>query len=82
VRQRFGTNLAVAVTGIAGPQADGTSKPVGLTYVAVASDRNTSSRELRFTGDRLANRSQAAHEALAMLVAEARTLRQEKRRSA
>jgi CDP-diacylglycerol---glycerol-3-phosphate 3-phosphatidyltransferase len=82
VRQRFGTNLAVAVTGIAGPQADGTSKPVGLTYIAVASERNTSSRELRLTGDRLSNRRQAASEALAMLIAEARSMRQEKRRSA
>jgi len=71
VRARFGASLAVAVTGIAGPQADGTVKPVGLTYIAVASDRGASAREFRFAGDRIANRRQAAAEALQMLIAEA-----------
>jgi CDP-diacylglycerol--glycerol-3-phosphate 3-phosphatidyltransferase len=71
-RTRFGTNLAVAVTGIAGPTSDGTSKPVGLTYVAVASEGHTASTEFHFEGDREANRRQATAEALRMLVAEAR----------
>lgn len=71
-RARFGTDLAAGVTGIAGPEADGSDKPVGLTYVAVASARGTSSREFRFAGDRASNRRQAALEALRMLVDEAR----------
>jgi CDP-diacylglycerol--glycerol-3-phosphate 3-phosphatidyltransferase len=71
-RSRFGTSLAVGVTGIAGPESDGSSKPVGLTYVAVASEGRTSSREFRFNGDRLSNRRQATTEALRMLIAEAR----------
>ncbi|HKW69311.1 MAG TPA: CDP-diacylglycerol--glycerol-3-phosphate 3-phosphatidyltransferase [Candidatus Dormibacteraeota bacterium] len=74
-RSRLGTNLALAVTGIAGPDADRTSKPVGLTYIAVASEAGTSSREFRFTGDRASNRRQAAAEALRMLIAEARSIR-------
>ena len=73
VRSRFGTNLAVAVTGIAGPEADGSSKPVGLTFIGVASAAGTSSREFKFTGDRAANRRSAALEALNMLIAEAAT---------
>jgi PncC family amidohydrolase len=73
-RSRFGTSLAVAVTGIAGPDADGSSKPVGLTYIAVASEGNTSSREFKFTGDRASNRRQAANEALRMVIAEARSI--------
>jgi nicotinamide mononucleotide (NMN) deamidase PncC len=48
---------------------------VGLTYIAVAADTRTSSRELSFTGDRTSNRRQAAHEALRMLIAEARSIR-------
>ena len=76
VRDRLGSSLAVAVTGIAGPDADRTSKPVGLTYIAVASPAGTSSREFRFTGDRTSNRRQAAAEALRMLIAEARSARQ------
>jgi CDP-diacylglycerol--glycerol-3-phosphate 3-phosphatidyltransferase len=71
-RQRLGTSLAVSVTGIAGPDADGSNKPVGLTYIAIASEARTSSREFRLTGDRLSNRRQAAFEALRMLVEEAR----------
>jgi nicotinamide-nucleotide amidase len=74
VRERFGTSLAVAVTGIAGPDADGSTKPVGLTYIAVASETRTSSREFRFDGDRNSNRRQAATEAVRMLIAEARSM--------
>src|SRR5947208_3462985 len=76
VRERFGTTLAVAVTGIAGPDADGSAKPVGLTYIAVAGEMRTSSREFKFTGDRTSNRRQAADEALRMLIAEARRIGQ------
>jgi len=72
-RRRLGTSLAVAVTGIAGPDADGTTKPVGLHYIAVASAARTASREFKFNGDRTSNRRQAATEALRMLVAEARS---------
>lgn len=71
-RSRFGASVAVAVTGIAGPKSDGSSKPVGLTYVAVSSQERTTSVEFRFHGDRHANRLQATSEALRMLIAEAR----------
>ncbi len=74
VRSRFATTLAAGVTGIAGPDSDGSAKPVGLTYIAVASAGRTSSSEFRFTGDRASNRRQATAEALRMLVAEARGL--------
>lgn len=74
VRERFGTSLAVAVTGIAGPGADGSTKPVGLTYIAVATATRTSSREFRFDGDRASIRRQAANEAVRMLIAEARSM--------
>ena len=72
VRTRFGTNLAVAVTGIAGPDADGSTKPVGLTYIAVASEGRVLAHEFHLKGDRLSNRRQAATEALRLLIAEAR----------
>ena len=73
VRSRFGTDLAAGVTGIAGPDSDGSSKPVGLTYIAVATSRGTSSHEYRFTGDRWSNRRQAALETLRLLAEEARS---------
>lgn len=36
VRAALGASIGVGITGIAGPAADGTSKPVGLVVVAVA----------------------------------------------
>jgi PncC family amidohydrolase len=74
-RTRFRSSLAAAVTGIAGPDADATAKPVGLTYIAVASPGGTTVREFTFGGDRAGNRRQAALEALAMLTAEAKEWR-------
>ena len=68
-RDRFGTSLAVSVTGIAGPDSAGSSKPVGLTYIAVASEIGVSSSEFRFTGDRLSNRRESTTQALRMLIA-------------
>jgi nicotinamide-nucleotide amidase len=82
VRARFGASLAVAVTGIAGPQAEGSTKPVGLTYIAVASERGSSAREFRFTGDRVSNRREAAEEALRMLIVEARASARTRARTA
>ena len=71
VRSRFGSQLAASVTGIAGPDSDGSTKPVGLTYVGVASVRGSKSFEFRFQGDRRSNREQAANQALRLLIAEA-----------
>jgi CDP-diacylglycerol--glycerol-3-phosphate 3-phosphatidyltransferase len=76
VRSRLGTDLGVAVTGIAGPAAAGTSKPVGLTYIAVASAGHVECKEFHFSGDRASIRRQAATEALRMLVSEVRGIRQ------
>jgi len=73
-RARFGTSLGAGITGIAGPEADGTDKPVGLTYIAVATPSRTSSQEFIFQGDRWANRRQAAVEALKMLAEAARSV--------
>src|SRR6202049_1819528 len=60
VRSRFGTALAVSITCIAGPDAVGTTKPVGLTFIAVASEDGRRCEEYTFTGDRWSNRRQAA----------------------
>jgi nicotinamide-nucleotide amidase len=73
-RSRFGSTLSVGVTGIAGPDADGSGKPVGLTYIATASPAGVSSREYRFSGDRWSNRRDAAVNALGLLVEAARAV--------
>jgi len=71
VRTRFGTTLAASITGVAGPDAEG-SKPVGLTFIAVATPHGTSCNEYMFSGDRWANRRQAAGQALRLLIEAAR----------
>jgi nicotinamide-nucleotide amidase len=67
VRRRLGATLGVAVTGIAGPTAPGTSKPVGLVYLAVADDNGHRVSERQFPGDRQLVRTQAAQAALDMV---------------
>ncbi|HEY2887029.1 MAG TPA: CinA family protein [Candidatus Limnocylindrales bacterium] len=67
-RARLGVALAVAVTGIAGPDGGTAAKPVGLTYVAMASDGDADVRRLQLTGDRDAVRHAAASEALGWLL--------------
>jgi nicotinamide-nucleotide amidase len=70
VRSRFGTALAASITCIAGPDAAGTTKPVGLTFIAIVSEDGRRCEEYTFTGDRWSNRRQAATKALRLLVEE------------
>ncbi|HXM54106.1 MAG TPA: CDP-diacylglycerol--glycerol-3-phosphate 3-phosphatidyltransferase [Candidatus Dormibacteraeota bacterium] len=68
-RRTLGTDLALSITGIAGPEADGTGKPVGLTHVWLAAPDGGEGRKLVFSGDRWGNRRQAVGEALGLLLA-------------
>ena len=63
-RERLGVDIAVSITGLAGPGADGTSKPVGLTHFAVATATGMRSVRHVFEGDRWGNRRAAAGIAL------------------
>jgi nicotinamide-nucleotide amidase len=67
VRQRAGVDVAVAITGIAGPGGGTAEKPVGLVCFAVTGDRGTVVRTSRVTGDRAVVRSLAATTALDLL---------------
>lgn len=64
-------DLAVAVSGIAGPASDNTDKPVGLIYIAASDGKKTVIKKLenKFTGDvRHLNRECASDEALKILL--------------
>lgn len=66
-----GADLAVAVTGIAGPKSDNTDKPVGLVYIAFSDGKNTLVREYRnnFSVDvRNSNRNKTADEAFKIIL--------------
>jgi PncC family amidohydrolase len=71
-RARFGTTLAASTTGIAGPDSDGSNKPVGLTFIATASEWGSRCEEYTFTGNRWSNRRQAAEQALQLMIEEVR----------
>jgi nicotinamide-nucleotide amidase len=49
-RERFGVDLAVAVSGIAGPDGGTPEKPVGLVWLALASDRGVRTKKLNWPG--------------------------------
>lgn len=63
-RQVFGSDVAVAITGIAGPAGGTRKKPVGLAYIAVATKRGVKVKRVKFTGSRLAVKRKFADEAL------------------
>jgi PncC family amidohydrolase len=67
-RARLGTDLAVAITGIAGPGGGSDEKPVGLTYVAVADGEGVDVRRYLWPGDRSANKRDSAVAALELLL--------------
>jgi len=67
-RTRLGTDLAVAITGIAGPGGGSDEKPVGLTYVAVADSTGVDVRRHLWSGDRSENKRDSAVAALELLL--------------
>ena len=67
-RARTGADLAVAVTGIAGPDGGSPAKPVGLTYIAVADAIGVAVRRHVWSGDRTENKRLSAAAALALLL--------------
>lgn len=67
VRTQSGADLAVAVTGIAGPTGGTKEKPVGLVFLALADKRATVSQSHLFGGDREGIRFRASQAALDLL---------------
>ncbi len=63
-RERTGAEIALSVTGIAGPDGGSPAKPVGLTYVAVADPSGVVVKRYLWTGSRDENKRSSAQAAL------------------
>ncbi len=68
VRRRFGVDLALAITGIAGPGGGTPEKPVGLTYIALAAEGMVRCERHIWQGTRWENKERSAEAALRLLL--------------
>ena len=68
VRLSFDTDIAVSVTGLAGPGGDEYGNPVGLVYIGYADSLRHFSRKFLFSGDREAVRRQAVSAVLEIVL--------------
>ncbi len=66
-RALIGTDVAVAITGIAGPGGGTAAKPVGTTYIGIASAAGTTVAHHTWSGNRRENKAASARAALALL---------------
>jgi nicotinamide-nucleotide amidase len=67
IRRRSGADVALGLTGIAGPTGGTPEKPVGLVFVALAKNSGLETRELRLVGTRAMIKDRAAKSGLNML---------------
>tara|TARA_R110002072_G_scaffold42064_21_gene119087 strand:- start:409338 stop:409865 length:528 start_codon:yes stop_codon:yes gene_type:complete len=67
-RARLGADIAVSITGIAGPGGGSDEKPVGTVWVCVDRERGQDCRRFVFPGDREAVRAWSVVSALGMVI--------------
>lgn len=62
--KRADADIAISITGIAGPKNDGTNKKVGLVYVGIASNNWANAESTQIGGNRAENKIGFVHFAL------------------
>lgn len=66
-RQRLGSDFALSITGVAGPDGGTSEKPVGLVYIGLASAAGVKAVKNQFVGGREAVRERSRMAALTLL---------------
>ena len=67
MREKARSSLGLAITGIAGPSGGAPEKPVGLVYVALATDKGSEVVKNLFLGNREKIKFQSSQKALDMV---------------
>jgi nicotinamide-nucleotide amidase len=72
-RELFKCDIAVSITGIAGPGGGSAEKPVGLVYVGLATASGMISRRFQWDGSRVQNKESSIRAAMEMILATLQT---------
>lgn len=67
-RKALNADVAVSVTGLAGPDGDEFGHPVGTVFIGYADENTSFAREFHFSGDREAVRNQTIEAALQLIL--------------
>ena len=67
-RNALNADIAVSVTGLAGPDGDDRGNPVGLVFIGYVDEKRVTSRRFVFSGDREEVRKQAVEAALKLIL--------------
>jgi nicotinamide-nucleotide amidase len=69
VRRLMDADIALSVTGLAGPGGDDFGNPVGTVFIGYSDEKTTISRKFHFEGDRASVREQTVRSALELVLA-------------
>ena len=72
-RDLFKCDIAVSITGIAGPGGGSDEKPVGLTYIGLSTARGVISRRFLWDGNRTQNKEASVRAAMEMVLSALKT---------
>jgi len=74
VKDLFGSDVSVSITGIAGPGGGTAAKPVGLVWIGISTKNGTFANRFNFDGDRDTVRKKATDAAVKLLIETVKSL--------